>query len=262
MVFCTKCGTSCRDGSKFCTKCGNALPTRSGSAIYQAPPSTAFNLPPPVNSAYNLSVPSTDVGSNCPSCKKMQKPGQKFCTICGFKLGSASTEVSPSSVSTPTPTSNPPPTIPSINLPTQSAQSSSQRLVPSSSFTSSCSSCSKPLKPGAKFCTSCGKKVIESQVPLQPQVSSQPQTLSQDFQSQPSSQTSIPPSIQTQPHLTSGSRIYKAPLSQPQTSAESGSQSDISLTKKTNVPGLGETSRNLSDEEIISVKNESITVYT
>ena len=118
---CVKCGAVLEEGQKFCTVCGTKVEEEPAAPVYQEPADTAYEEPvtPPYEEVH---IPEVTVPT-CVKCGAVLEEGQKFCTVCGTKVGEEPA------------------------APVQHMQSLT------------CRSCGAALEEGQKFCTKCGTPV-------------------------------------------------------------------------------------------------------
>ena len=118
---CVKCGAVLEEGQKFCTVCGTKVEEEPAAPVYEEPAAPAYEEPvtPPYEEVH---IPEVTVPT-CVKCGAVLEEGQKFCTVCGTKVGEESA------------------------APVQHMQSLT------------CRSCGAALEEGQKFCTKCGTPV-------------------------------------------------------------------------------------------------------
>ena len=118
---CVKCGAVLEEGQKFCTVCGTKVEEEPAAPAYEEPAAPANEEPaaPPYEEVH---IPEVTVPT-CLKCGAVLEEGQKFCTVCGTKVGEEPA------------------------APVQHMQSLT------------CRSCGAALKEGQKFCTKCGTPV-------------------------------------------------------------------------------------------------------
>ena len=118
---CVKCGAVLEEGQKFCTVCGTKVEEEPAAPVYEEPAAPAYEEPvtPPYEEVH---IPEVTVPT-CVKCGAVLEEGQKFCTVCGTKVGEEPA------------------------APVQHMQSLT------------CRSCGAALEEGQKFCTKCGTPV-------------------------------------------------------------------------------------------------------
>ena len=118
---CVKCGAVLEEGQKFCTVCGTKVGEEPATPAYEEPAAPAYEEPvtPPYEEVH---IPEVTVPT-CVKCGAVLEEGQKFCTVCGTKVGEEPA------------------------APVQHMQSLT------------CRSCGAALEEGQKFCTKCGTPV-------------------------------------------------------------------------------------------------------
>ena len=118
---CVKCGAVLEEGQKFCTVCGTKVEEEPAAPVYEEPAAPAYEEPvtPPYEEVHILEV----TVPTCVKCGAVLEEGQKFCTVCGTKVGEEPA------------------------APVQHMQSLT------------CRSCGAALEEGQKFCTKCGTPV-------------------------------------------------------------------------------------------------------
>ena len=118
---CVKCGAVLEEGQKFCTVCGTKVEEEPAAPVYEEPAAPAYEEPvtPPYEEVH---IPEVTVPT-CVKCGAVLEEGQKFCTVCGTKVGEKPA------------------------APVQHMQSLT------------CRSCGAALEEGQKFCTKCGTPV-------------------------------------------------------------------------------------------------------
>ena len=118
---CVKCGAVLEEGQKFCTVCGTKVYEEPAAPVYEEPAAPAYEEPvtPPYEEVH---IPEVTVPT-CVKCGAVLEEGQKFCTVCGTKVGEEPA------------------------APVQHMQSLT------------CRSCGAALEEGQKFCTKCGTPV-------------------------------------------------------------------------------------------------------
>ena len=118
---CVKCGAVLEEGHKFCTVCGTKVEEEPAAPVYEEPAAPAYEEPvtPPYEEVH---IPEVTVPT-CVKCGAVLEEGQKFCTVCGTKVGEEPA------------------------APVQHMQSLT------------CRSCGAALEEGQKFCTKCGTPV-------------------------------------------------------------------------------------------------------
>ena len=118
---CVKCGAVLEEGQKFCTVCGTKVEEEPAAPVYEEPAAPAYEEPvtPPYEEVH---IPEVTVPT-CVKCGAVLEEGQKFCTVCGTKVGEE------------------------LAAPVQHMQSLT------------CRSCGAALEEGQKFCTKCGTPV-------------------------------------------------------------------------------------------------------
>ena len=118
---CVKCGAVLEEGQKFCTVCGTKVEEEPAAPVYEEPAAPAYEEPvtPPYEEVH---IPEVTV-QTCVKCGAVLEEGQKFCTVCGTKVGEEPA------------------------APVQHMQSLT------------CRSCGAALEEGQKFCTKCGTPV-------------------------------------------------------------------------------------------------------
>ena len=118
---CVKCGAILEEGQKFCTVCGTKVEEEPAAPVYEEPAAPAYEEPvtPPYEEVH---IPEVTVPT-CVKCGAVLEEGQKFCTVCGTKVGEEPA------------------------APVQHMQSLT------------CRSCGAALEEGQKFCTKCGTPV-------------------------------------------------------------------------------------------------------
>ena len=118
---CVKCGAVLEEGQKFCTVCGTKVEEEPAAPVYEEPAAPAYEEPvtPPYEEVH---IPEVTVPT-CVKCGAVLEEGQKFCTVCGTKVGEEPA------------------------APVQHMQSLT------------CCSCGAALEEGQKFCTKCGTPV-------------------------------------------------------------------------------------------------------
>ena len=118
---CVKCGAVLEEGQKFCTVCGTKVGEEPATPAYEKPAAPAYEEPvtPPYEEVH---IPEVTVPT-CVKCGAVLEEGQKFCTVCGTKVGEEPA------------------------APVQHMQSLT------------CRSCGAALEEGQKFCTKCGTPV-------------------------------------------------------------------------------------------------------
>ena len=118
---CVKCGAVLEEGQKFCTVCGTKVEEEPAAPVYEEPAAPAYEEPvtPPYEEVH---IPEVTVPT-CVKCGAILEEGQKFCTVCGTKVGEEPA------------------------APVQHMQSLT------------CRSCGAALEEGQKFCTKCGTPV-------------------------------------------------------------------------------------------------------
>ena len=134
---CVKCGAVLEEGQKFCTVCGTKVEEEPAAPVYEEPAAPAYEEPAtpvyeepaapayeePVTPPYEeVHIPEVTVPT-CVKCGAVLEEGQKFCTVCGTKVGEEPA------------------------APVQHMQSLT------------CRSCGAALEEGQKFCTKCGTPV-------------------------------------------------------------------------------------------------------
>ena len=121
MPTCVKCGAVLEEGQKFCTVCGTKVEEEPAAPVYEEPAAPAYEEPvtPPYEEVH---IPEVTVPT-CVKCGAVLEEGQKFCTVCGTKVGEEPA------------------------APVQHMQSLT------------CRSCGAALEEGQKFCTKCGTPV-------------------------------------------------------------------------------------------------------
>ena len=118
---CVKCGAVLEEGQKFCTVCGTKVEEEPAAPVYEEPAAPAYEEP--VTPLYEeVHIPEVTVPT-CVKCGAVLEEGQKFCTVCGTKVGEEPA------------------------APVQHMQSLT------------CRSCGAALEEGQKFCTKCGTPV-------------------------------------------------------------------------------------------------------
>ena len=118
---CVKCGAVLEEGQKFCTVCGTKVEEEPAAPVYEEPAAPAYEEP--AAPAYEeVHIPEVTVPT-CVKCGAVLEEGQKFCTVCGTKVGEEPA------------------------APVQHMQSLT------------CCSCGAALEEGQKFCTKCGTPV-------------------------------------------------------------------------------------------------------
>ena len=118
---CVKCGAVLEEGQKFCTVCGTKVEEEPAAPVYEEPAAPAYEEP--VTTPYEeVHIPEVTVPT-CVKCGAVLEEGQKFCTVCGTKVGEEPA------------------------APVQHMQSLT------------CRSCGAALEEGQKFCTKCGTPV-------------------------------------------------------------------------------------------------------
>ena len=110
---CVKCGAVLEEGQKFCTVCGTKVEEEPAAPVYEEPAAPAYE---------EVHIPEVTVPT-CVKCGAVLEEGQKFCTVCGTKVGEEPA------------------------APVQHMQSLT------------CRSCGAALEEGQKFCTKCGTPV-------------------------------------------------------------------------------------------------------
>ena len=118
---CVKCGAVLEEGQKFSTVCGTKVEEEPAAPVYEEPAAPAYEEPvtPPYEEVH---IPEVTVPT-CVKCGAVLEEGQKFCTVCGTKVGEEPA------------------------APVQHMQSLT------------CRSCGAALEEGQKFCTKCGTPV-------------------------------------------------------------------------------------------------------
>ena len=118
---CVKCGAVLEEGQKFCAVCGTKVGEEPATPAYEEPAAPAYEEPvtPPYEEVH---IPEVTVPT-CVKCGAVLEEGQKFCTVCGTKVGEEPA------------------------APVQHMQSLT------------CRSCGAALEEGQKFCTKCGTPV-------------------------------------------------------------------------------------------------------
>ena len=126
---CVKCGAVLEEGQKFCTVCGTKVEEEPAAPVYEEPAAPVYEEPAapayeePVTPPYEeVHIPEVTVPT-CVKCGAVLEEGQKFCTVCGTKVGEEPA------------------------APVQHMQSLT------------CRSCGAALEEGQKFCTKCGTPV-------------------------------------------------------------------------------------------------------
>jgi hypothetical protein len=108
---CPNCGKPLRPGSRFCGSCGANLPAQPARAAApeagQAAPEAG--QPAPVEATF---------GPPCPNCGRPRRTAARFCSSCGFDMGSADAPtVHVEGVTAPAPQASPMPPSPSTPTP-------------------------------------------------------------------------------------------------------------------------------------------------
>ncbi len=118
---CVKCGAVLEEGQKFCTVCGTKVEEEPAAPVYEEPAAPAYEEPvtPPYEEVH---IPEVTVPT-CVKCGAVLEEGQKFCTVCGTKVG----------------------------------EEPAAQVQHMQSLT--CRSCGAALEEGQKFCTKCGTPV-------------------------------------------------------------------------------------------------------
>ena len=82
---CVKCGAVLEEGQKFCTVCGTKVEEEPAAPVYEEPAAPAYEEPvtPPYEEVH---IPEVTVPT-CVKCGAVLEEGQKFCTVCGTKVG-------------------------------------------------------------------------------------------------------------------------------------------------------------------------------
>ena len=111
--ICPKCQKTVEADAVFCTFCGNKFEAQPAAPAYEEP------VTPPYEEVH---IPEVTVPT-CVKCGAVLEEGQKFCTVCGTKVGEEPA------------------------APVQHMQSLT------------CRSCGAALEEGQKFCTKCGTPV-------------------------------------------------------------------------------------------------------
>lgn len=127
MPFCSNCGKTNRDDSRFCQFCGQPLPPSSFPPVNYSGV-VADRLEPLKPSKSLVEIP--DGGPVCSSCGTLNVPGMKFCKMCGANLEPIRSQ--PANVSQPA------------------------RIT--------CPSCNHITPGGAKFCQHCGAPLPKRKV--------------------------------------------------------------------------------------------------